>query len=135
MVQGQGFGRGPAFYPQVLAGVLIALGAVSFFKDFRKRKTASDAMEKRSEATPDVTYWPVIVFVALSVALIIAMRHVGFLLSGFLLAFFSVLLIRASFKPRQVALAVLYGAGMMALVYGVFQMLVGIQLPVSSIFN
>jgi hypothetical protein len=61
------------------------------------------------------------------------MRYAGFLLSGFLLTFLSVLLIKPSSGYRQIILYFLYSLSLMALVYVVFELLVGIQLPGSSL--
>jgi hypothetical protein len=55
------------------------------------------------------------------------------LLSGFLLTFLSVLLIKPSSGYRQIILYFLYSLSLMALVYVVFELLVGIQLPGSSL--
>ena len=133
-VQGQGFGRGPGFYPQVLAGTLIGLGLLGLLQDLWHRKPASSGQGDRPEPVSDVTYWPVAALMLLSVVSILAMKVLGFLVSGFFLTFCSVILIRASLKARPVFLGLLYSIGMMALVYLVFEWFVGVQLPGSSIF-
>lgn len=134
-VQGQGFGRGPGFYPQVLAGALIGLGLLALIQDLGRKKTGPPAQGDHPARLVDVTYWPVAVLMLLSAVSIIAMKVIGFLLSGFLLTFLSVLLIRASLKGRTVLLGFLYSAGMMALVYVVFEVFVGVQLPPASLFK
>lgn len=133
-VQGQGFGRGPGFYPQVLAGTLIGLGLLSVLQDLWKKKPVSTGHGGRPDTVPDVTYRPVAALMALSVLSIMAMKVLGFLLSGFLLTFCSVILIKASLKARSIFVALLYSIGMMALVYLVFDVFVGVQLPGSSLF-
>jgi hypothetical protein len=133
-VQGQGFGRGPGFYPQVLAGTLICLGLLIVLQDLWHAKPTSSGQGDRPKSVPDVTYWPVAALMLLSVVSIMAMKVLGFLVSGFFLTFCSVILIRASLKVRHVVAGLLYSIGMMALVYLVFEVFVGIQLPGSSIF-
>lgn len=133
-VQGQGFGRGPGFYPQVLAGTLIGLGLLTLLQDLWAKKPASSKQASLPEPVSTVTYRPVAALMLLSVMAIMAMRVLGFLASGFFLTFCSVILIRASLKARPVFLGLLYSIGMMALVYLVFEWFVGVQLPGSSIF-
>jgi len=133
-VQGQGFGRGPGFYPQVLAGTLIGLGLLSVLQGLWQKKRASSGQGDRPEPVPDLTYWPVAALMLLSILSIMAMKVLGFLLSGFFLTFCSVILIKASLKVRHIFVALLYSVGMMALVYLVFEVFVGVQLPGSSIF-
>ena len=133
-VQGQGFGRGPGFYPQVLAGTLIGLGLLGLLQDLWYRKPASSGQGDRPEPVSEVTYWPVAALMLLSVVSILAMKVLGFLVSGFFLTFCSVILIRASLKIRPLVVGLLYSIGMMALVYLVFEVFVGVQLPGSSLF-
>ncbi len=135
MMKSQGFGRGPGFYPQVLAGTLIGLGLLTLIQGVRRKQPRSSTPAEAPGAVPAVTYWPVAALMLLSVASIVAMKYIGFLLSGFLLTFFSVILIRASLKGRRVVLGFIYSIGMMALVYVVFEVFVGVQLPGASLFN
>jgi hypothetical protein len=135
LVKGQGFGRGPGFYPQVLAVTLIGLGLLTLLQGLWHKKPGPAGHVDQPAPVPGVTYWPVAGLMLLSAASILAMKYLGFLLSGFFLIFFSVLLIRASLKGRHVLLGLLYSFGMMALVYLVFYVFVGVQLPGSSLFK
>lgn len=134
-VQGQGFGHGPAFYPRVLAGVLMVLGLFVVFQGLRHDKTVHGVKSGLEGAPAEVDFRSVVVFMALCVATILSMTYLGFLVSGFLLAFVSTMMIRASFKARDVTLGFLYSFGIMALVYVVFNVFVGVQLPGSAFFR
>ena len=132
-VKTQGFGGGPAFYPQVLAGTLVGLAILIVLQDLRQKKPAGSLVNGDSDPTRDNNYRSIAVLMCLCVASILAMRYAGFLLSGFLLTFLSVLLIKPSSDYRQIILYFLYSLSLMALVYVVFELLVGIQLPGSSL--
>ncbi len=132
-VQGQGFGQGPAFYPQLLAGVLVSLGALILVLDLvHMDKTESDI--DRISKEEDVAYLPVTLIMILSVVMIIVLTYFGFFISGFLLTFLSVLLIRGSDRGKHLIPDLGFSVGMIILVYLVFQVFVGIQLPESTFF-
>lgn len=132
-VQGQGFGQGPAFYPQLLAGALILLGTLILIFDLvHKDTTGSDA--GRTQTGGGVTYVPVILLMILSIVMIIVMKYFGFFISGFLLTILSVLLIRGSDMGKHLLPDLGFSVGMIILVYLVFQVFVGIQLPEGSLF-
>ncbi len=135
IVKSQGFGRGPGFYPQVLAGTLIGLGLLTLIQAIWREKPGSSALADQPGTVPALSHWPVAALIFLSVASIIAMEYVGFLLSGFVLTFLSVILIKASLKGRCVVPGLIYSIGMMALVYVVFEVFVGVQLPGASFFK
>lgn len=131
-VQGQGFGQGPAFYPQLLAGVLVLLGALILLKELLPKRIA--ATEK--EATPEnrgIRYTPVVLLIALCLVLIALMKYLGFFVSGFLLTFLTVRMIRRSLKMRHLIADLGFSVGMIIVVYLVFEIFVGIELP-GSIF-
>lgn len=132
VLKGQGFGRGPGFYPQVLAGTIVGLGLLTALLDFLHGKAAIQTQEEQSGTARRLTYRPVVALMLLAVFSILAMKYVGFLPSGFALTFLSVLAIRAPLKGRHVVTGFLYSLGLMALVYVVFSVLVGVQLPESS---
>lgn len=134
-VHSQGFGRGPAFYPRVLAGLMIFIGVLTLIRDIRHARRAHPAEPAAESAAPPVSCRPVAVFLILCAASIFAMKYLGFLLSGFLLAFLATLMIRASLKSADVVRAVVFSFGLMALVYFLFEVFVGIQLPVATIFK
>lgn len=135
IVRTQGFGHGPAFYPRILAGVLIALGLAFLYQGLRRRRTDREGAAEQKAPAAELTYRPVVLFMALCVASVLSMRYLGFLVSAFLLAFLSTLMIRASFKAPHVALGLLYSAAMITLVYVVFSVFVGVQLPGSALFR
>ncbi len=132
-VQGQGFGLGPAFYPQLLAGVLILLGALILVFDLAKRKdTEPEAGDLPSVS--GVSYTPVVLLMVLTVIMIVIMKYFGFFISGFLLTILSVLLIRGSDLLKHLLPDLGFSVGMIILVYLVFQVFVGIQLPEAALF-
>ncbi len=132
-VQGQGFGQGPAFYPQLLAGALIFLGTLILVFDLaHKDTTASDT--DGAQAGGGITYVPVILLMMLTIVTIIVMKYFGFFISGFLLTILSVLLIRGSGMGRRLLPDLGFSVGMIVLVYLVFQVFVGIQLPEGTLF-
>jgi hypothetical protein len=127
-VQGQGFGLGPVFYPQVLAGVLIVLGILTLLLELLHGHIPKSKGRWRSSLFGS-QQWSVFLLVFLSVAMIAAMQKVGFFISGFLLIFLSSLIIRAELNQRHVLLDLLFSAGIVLLVYTVFELFVGIELP------
>ena len=132
-VQGQGFGQGPAFYPQLLAGALILLGTLILIFDLVHKDTkGSDT--GRTQAGGGVTYVPVILLMILSIVMIVVMKYFGFFISGFLLTILSVLLIRGADMGRHLLPDLGFSVGMIILVYLVFQVFVGIQLPEATLF-
>jgi hypothetical protein len=127
----QGFGGGPAFYPQVLAGLLIGLGLLVAIQDALQGRPGSTRPQSGS-GRREVTYGRVAVLMLLCVFSVLAMKYAGFVLSGFFLIFLSALLIKSPAGVRQIALYLLYSLGMIALVYVVFELFVGVQLPSAS---
>lgn len=129
-VQGQGFGQGPGFYPQLLAGILIFLGAIIIAKEWVSRGT--DVTEQ-GPAKPSVRYLPVVLLNVLSIVLIFLMKYFGFFVSGFLLTILTVFLIRRPANMKIMGQDLMFSIGMIVLIYLVFELFVGIELP-SSIF-
>ena len=129
-VQGQGFGQGPGFYPRLLAEVLIFLGAMFLFQELRRSGT--ETLEEVREKS-GVRYMPVVLLNVLSLVLIALMKYLGFFVSGFLLIFLTVLLIRWPARMRHLWQDLAFSLGMIFLIYLVFEIFVGIELP-SSIF-
>ncbi len=129
-VQGQGFGQGPGFYPRLLAEVLIFLGAMFLFQELRRSGTDT-LVEVREKS--GVRYMPVVLLNVLSLVLIALMKYLGFFVSGFLLIFLTVLLIRRPARMRHLWQDLAFSLGMIILIYLVFEIFVGIELP-SSIF-
>lgn len=132
--QGQGFGSGPAFYPRVLAAAMAVIGLLHLVGGRRRRPPETAAGERGMErAAP--AFGRVALFFALSLAAVLAMPRLGFLASGFLLVFLTTLSIRGVFTGRGAAEAALYAAGIMAVIWAIFSVLVGIQLPPAALFR
>lgn len=127
----QGFGQGPAFYPQVLAWVLIGLGLASFLTHLRQ------PTEKPAEAAPEgpARYGLVAAVAVLAVADILVMQYFGFFVAGFLLLLAMICLIRPPRGLRPLLLDLAYSAGMVVLVYLVFEAFIKIQLPRGAYFS
>lgn len=134
-VQGQGFGQGPGFYPQVLGGALVLLGILSILHDLFQTVSAEDSIEPSSSTRSEKRYMPVVLVMVLSIGLISLMKYLGFFVAGFLLTFLTVLVIRRPIGLRRVLLDLFFSAGIIVLVYLVFEVFVGIQLPSSVFFN
>lgn len=132
VLKGQGFGQGPGFYPRLLAGTMIGLGLLTLLQDWLHSRDESDGQETESVPSRFVKYRSVLFMLLLAIFSTMAMTSLGFLVSGFALTFLSVLVIRAPLKGRHVVTGFLYSLGLMALVYVVFAVLVGVQLPPSS---
>jgi hypothetical protein len=112
----------------VLAGVLIVLGILTLLLELLHGHIPKSKGRWRSSLFGS-QQWSVFLLVFLSVAMIAAMQKVGFFISGFLLIFLSSLIIRAELNQRHVLLDLLFSAGIVLLVYTVFELFVGIELP------
>ena len=134
-VQGQGFGRGPAFYPQLLGGTLVVLSLFVIFQDVVRRGQAVFQPGVSIEGHPKPRYLQVAKIMVLSIILVLAMKYLGFFVSGFLLTILTVLMIRDSVDKRHLALDLLFSSGIIVLVYLVFEVFVGIELPSSIFFD
>ncbi len=64
-VHSQGFGRGPAFYPRVLAGLMIFIGVLTLIQDIRHARRDPPAEPAAGNDAPPVSYRPVAVFLLL----------------------------------------------------------------------
>jgi hypothetical protein len=131
-VQGQGFGQGPAFYPRLLAGVLIFLGCLTLGQGFYIGKKKNG--EAISTDTP-ISYTPVILLNVVCILLVGLMEYIGFFVSGFLLIFLNTCIIRQSWIFRHVIEGLVFSFGMVFLIYLVFELFVGIQLPQATFFK
>jgi hypothetical protein len=134
-VQGQGFGQGPGFYPQVLGGALILLGILSILLDLVHNFSAEVSTEASPFTPEGKRYAPVVLLLALSIVLISLMKYLGFFVAGFLLTSLTVLIIRRPVELKHLGLDLLFSAGIIVLVYLVFEVFVGIQLPSSIFFD
>jgi hypothetical protein len=127
-VQGQGFGQGPGFYPQVLAVTLILLGVLCLFQIFRRSKGGTGDQADQTDA-PGIRYSNVILLLILSVILIACINILGFFIAGFLLTFLTVRLIRRAAWGKFLLPDLAFSVGIIILVYLVFEVFVGIDLP------
>lgn len=133
-IQGQGFGQGPAFYPRVLAVLLIAMGGLTLasFLLIRHRATNEPVPPENDASNRPFLPYAVLLFSIICVPL---MTYVGFLLSGYLLVFLSASLIRAERNARAMAADAAFSLGILLVAYGVFEILIGIQLPAGILFD
>jgi len=136
-VKGQGFGQGPAFYPQLLALALIALGVLVLIYGLRRKDSKADAPSGESESSGVVRVRPMLPYtvLVLSIVLVKAMSLLGFFISGFLLIALTVLLIQNSLKPVVIGRGLLFSAGILLLAWLVFTVFIGIELPGSDLFG
>jgi uncharacterized transporter YbjL len=109
---------------------LIFLGAIIIAKEWVSRGT--DVTEQ-GPAKPSVRYLPVVLLNVLSIVLIFLMKYFGFFVSGFLLTILTVFLIRRPANMKIMGQDLMFSIGMIVLIYLVFELFVGIELP-SSIF-
>lgn len=136
----QGFGQGPAFYPQVLAWALIGLGAASFLTHSRRptQPPAPDsAGQGEAGARPEepAHYGLVAGVAALTLADILVMQYFGFFAAGLLLMLAMTRLVRPPRGIRAWGLDLLFSAGMVVLIYLVFEVSIKIQLPRGAFFS
>jgi hypothetical protein len=129
-VQGQGFGHGPGFYPQVLAGLLLLFGGLNLLKRLRARGGAAAA---QAETRVQPRQRLVGAVLAVCVGLMLAMQVLGFLFSGFLLTLLTIRLIRGGLGGGHWLPDLLFAAGIIALVFLLFEVFIGIQLPVAHL--
>ena len=133
-VRGQGFGQGPAFYPQLLAISILFLGFLYLFLNFKKRFKA-DQEEQEDVQEGKRYYLPVVLLVVLSVLVISLLEYLGFWIAGFLLTFLTALIVRGNVSWKKLLVDLFFSIGVMGLVYGIFVLFVGIELPGSIWFN
>ena len=129
---GEGFGQGPGFYPQVLAWLVVIFGVLVPVMDTRRR--GKDMPNQTRTQAPSVFAgwrWIVAVGPMLLVCILMtwAMPYCGFLPTGFLMTFCGVRLIRGSWRRGNWIRDLVFCTGMLALVYIMFQVFIGIQLP------
>ena len=110
-VSGQGFGQGPAFYPQLLAATLIGLGLLILIHGLRA-SARSPAPEKGSPGSlVRVRSGLPYLVLGLSIVLMALMRYVGFFVSGFALVAVTIVWIKASLKPGVLVRGLLFSLG------------------------
>jgi hypothetical protein len=134
-VHGQGFGQGPAFYPQLLGGTLVVLSLLVILQGVVSKGQAVFQTDVSIKGQPKPRYLQVVKIMVLSIILVLVMKYVGFFVSGFLLTILTVLMIRGSVDKRHLAIDLLFSSGIIVLVYLVFEVFVGIQLPSSIFFD
>lgn len=129
---GEGFGQGPGFYPQVLAWLVVILGLLVPVMDAKHRGTDKPE-QTRTQAPSAFSGWQWIMAVGpmLLVCILMtwAMPYCGFLFAGFFMTFCGVRLVRRNGLRGNWIRDLAFSAGMLALVYIMFQVFIGIQLP------
>lgn len=133
--QGQGFGQGPGFYPKVLAWLLISFGILVPVLDFRASSLPMQKQRIAPEPQSPGKLLLVLLILGVSILAILAMPYVGFLFCGFGLILISVRLIRWSMSSDFWIQDICYAFGIMLLVYLMFEVFIGIQLPRSMFMS
>jgi hypothetical protein len=135
-VKGQGFGQGPGFYPQVLACLLILLGILIPLQDIRGGEHRSTRASTAGNETVKIGNGILIILVILAcIASTYAFKYCGFVISGFLLTLLTVRLIRGGLTRDCWGRDLGFSVAIIALVYTIFQVVIGIQLPQSIYFG
>jgi hypothetical protein len=136
----QGFGQGPGFYPQVLGWSLIILGALTLITGLKAaRELQSDSETKVLQDSDDDNASPryglVGAALVLSLADIVVMHYLGFFVAGFVLVLAMVIMIRPPYSLKSVFWDLVFSAGMVVMVYLVFEVFIKIQLPRAALFG
>jgi vacuolar-type H+-ATPase subunit I/STV1 len=136
----QGFGQGPGFYPQVLGWSLIILGVLTLIyglKTARELGPYGESIEKEPSDAKGASprYGLVLAALVLSLADIVIMHYLGFFVAGFVLVLAMVMMIRPPHSLKTVVWDLVFSAGMVAVVYLVFEAFIKIQLPRAALFG
>lgn len=136
-IKGQGFGQGPAFYPKILAYSLLLMGGVGLVSSLTVNRHRTLSISENSSHQDHILHRPFLPYLVLliSVLCILLMIYTGFILGGYLLVFSSAVLIRNDRSFHTITADGLYSAGILLLIYVVFDFLIGIQLPTGTLFN
>lgn len=125
---GQGFGQGPAFYPRLLAFFIMLLGVLDLRQGFKKHSASAPLKaEPGRQAGPG--YSSVVLVVLFAAVLIFSLEYLGFFVAGFFLTFFTGLVIRRKIHCKSLLLDVFFSMAIMVVIYLVFEVFVGIELP------
>ncbi len=133
-VSGQGFGRGPAFYPRVLAGALLCFGLLSLIRALRNPRRIDPAASGAAKSSPAPEYGNIAGLMLLSIGFTLLVKPIGFFAAGFLLSFALARLIRGVTHTRRIVSDLLFSAGVILLVYVIFELFIGIRLPRAMLF-
>lgn len=131
--RGEGFGQGPAFYPECLAAGLLVFGLCqlgSLFLGGFSSPEMSGPASNDSQARPVLPY----MIFGLTLVFVWLLPWSGFLAGGVILATASAILIRNQFSPRALGISLAVGCGIIFLVWLIFSFAIGIDLPVSTFF-
>ncbi|KIX14873.1 tripartite tricarboxylate transporter TctB family protein [Dethiosulfatarculus sandiegensis] len=127
---GQGFGSGPAFYPEVLAWLLMGLGLLSL----RAKPGQADDCAPAQKKPARPRYGLVALILGLSVAYIFIQDLLGFFPAAAILVLAMAWAVTPPKSPARILAYLVYTAGLLLVVYLVFELFVGIQLPCSSVW-
>ena len=124
--QGQGFGQGPGFYPELLAWLLVGFGGLILLNRLRVN---GDTVNGPDHASVRPINRLVIEVLAVCAVLMLIMRFVGFFVSGSLLTLLIIRLIRGGTGSEYWVPDLVFTVGIIGLVYLLFDVFLGIQLP------
>jgi hypothetical protein len=127
---GQGFGSGPAFYPKLLAFLIIGLGLLSL-----KPRPGDETDCKPVQNRPKPRYGLVALVLVFCVAYIFIQELLGFYPAAALLVLAMAWAVTPPENAANVLAYLAYTAGLLLVVYLVFEIFVGIQLPDSFVWD
>lgn len=133
-VKGQGFGQGPAFYPQILAFSIMFLGGLHLFQGLKSPCRQEPDQVQRDFRKP-LRFLPVCWLMFIAVVLVSLLDDLGFYVAGFLLTYFAALVIRGRISSQKLLVDFLFSIGIMVVVYLLFELFVGFELPGSIWFD
>ena len=118
----------PAFFPVLVGAIFSLLSLAQFLKTLLNRPSSGGAVETRAKAW--VRLKPAFMIMGVLAAYIIMMQVIGWMISSFLMTV-SVFLIAATRERRKAGLPLLLliGLTLTALVFIVFDRLLGVPLP------
>ena len=136
----QGFGQGPGFYPQVLGWSLIILGVLTVITGMKAARDQQQYADSEVEVTSDAEeasprYGLVLAALVLSLADIVIMHYLGFFVAGFVLVLAMVMMVRPPHTLKTVLWDLVFSAGIVVVVYLVFEAFIKIQLPRAALFG
>ncbi len=127
--QGGSIIQGSAFYPRLLAGLMVFLGALLVGRDISTGAGAlADVPKDTSDGRDDrPSIRPVVLLLGLSVVQVLLIRYLGFIGAGILFLFFAAPVVgpvKGSWKQDLG-----FSLGVMALIFVIFELFVGLDLP------
>jgi len=125
---GDVYGGGPAFYPRLLAMVLIFLGIFLFLKlIFRSQKSFLHASEYVQVGRRKLTL-VFLIFVS-SIFLTYLIKYLGFYLASSFFIIGSMIMIKPILKKKDLLIYLIITVGILFSIYIIFELLFYVQLP------